>query len=166
MKPLIKKQKDHAFGNDAYLLGKDEYGIKYWLKSPSWDCGWYWGFGYVETYQQNWAPSKARDINSHTHINSSFCRYVVNGNYIHNIYDCPTLATTTFTKGEGWELSELFAQFYTLKESAELFHKGKSNVSSTTVVHYETVEIAEKINKEMIPAITARIIEILTPQEL
>ena len=61
-KELIKKEKDHAFGKDVYLLGKDAEGVKYWLESPSWDCGWYWGFGYVETYQRNWRPSLARDI--------------------------------------------------------------------------------------------------------
>ena len=36
-----------------YLLGRDEEGINYWLEEPSWDCGWYWGFGYVETYTTN-----------------------------------------------------------------------------------------------------------------
>ena len=47
---MLNKKKIHVFGKDAYLLGKDDQGIQYWLESPSWDCDWYWGFGYVETY--------------------------------------------------------------------------------------------------------------------
>ncbi len=58
----MQKQMDHAFNKDVYLLGKDSEGISYWLEAPSWDCGWYWGFGYVETYRSNRKPSTARDI--------------------------------------------------------------------------------------------------------
>ena len=66
----IKKQKSNAFNKDIYLIGKDKDGVKYWLEAPSWDCGYYWGFGYVETYTNNNNPSKAKDITSHQHLDS------------------------------------------------------------------------------------------------
>jgi len=66
----MKKTKKHAFGKDVYLLGKDKHGIYYWLESPKWDCGWYWGFGYIETYTNNKQPQLAKDINSHEHANN------------------------------------------------------------------------------------------------
>jgi hypothetical protein len=47
---MLSKRKSHAFGKDIYLIGKDKSGTNYWLESPSWDCDWYWGFGYIETY--------------------------------------------------------------------------------------------------------------------
>lgn len=165
-KQLIDKQKDHAFRKDVYLLGTDEDDTKYWLEAPSWDCGWYWGFGYVETYQNNRKPSIARDIYSHQHINSSFTGKMENGEYIHNIYDCHKLTAVTFTESEGWKLSELFRQFYLLKEMADFTHKDLPgcHVTSSPVNHGDLKDWNKKINEVMIPAITAKIIEILSPK--
>ena len=68
----MKKQKSHAFGKDIYLLGKDSDGTMYWLEAARWDCKWYWGFGYVETYTNNNHTSRSRDISSHQHFDSLF----------------------------------------------------------------------------------------------
>ena len=162
-KTQLNKRVERAFNKKVYLLGADADGCLYWLESPSWDCGWYWGFGYVETYTNNMHPSKSRDIESHQHIKGSFIGNI-DGQYIHNIYDAPLLASTTFTESEGWELSELFFQFYTLRESAELFHRGKCNIAYTELKHDESKckETADYINNVMIPAITNRIIKILS----
>jgi hypothetical protein len=176
-KKLTKKRKDHGFRKDVYLLGKDSDGIRYWLEAPSWDCGWYWGFGYVETYKRNAAPAKAHDIDSHSHIDSSFMgqmevydfekRCHVKGKYIHNIYDCPTLSETTFTEKEGWELSELFKQFYLLREMADFSHKEKPgcHVTTSPVDHGDMTEWNKHINTVMMPKIFAAIIGILSPAE-
>ena len=67
----IEKKKTEAFGKKTFLLGEDEEGVKYWLTAAKWDCGWYWGFGYIETYTNNKNPNNARDISSHSHWNSS-----------------------------------------------------------------------------------------------
>ena len=166
-KKLLKKKSSRAFRKDIYLLGQDEAGTNYWLEAPSWDCGWYWGFGYVETYTNNRCPGKSHDIQSHQHIDSSFMgRVSENGDYIHNIYDAPLLAGgTTFTEEEGWELSELFKQFYTLRNASDFFHACNANVTSRVGVEHDKekcLEIYDYINKTMIPAITKRIIEILS----
>lgn len=165
-KTQIAKAKSFAFRKDIYLLGIDSEGVKYWLESPSWDCGWYWGFGYVETYTNNNNPAIAKDIDSHSHIDSSFMGKVGNGGeYIHNIYDCPTFAATTFTTNEGWKLSELFKTFYQLKESAGMFGKGGSNITTNPCAETLKNEAwAKHINEVMIPTVTAAILKILTPQ--
>lgn len=154
----ISKQKDHAFNKDVFLLGKDARGTKYWLESPSWDCGWYWGFGYIETYQGNREPSNARDIDSHSHATNFLSEYFTSWNGSE-----PVLTKRTFTEQEGWELCELFQQFYHLKEQAEFYGRGKMNCGNTTIRSWEDKPLAEKINREMIPVVTARIMEILTP---
>lgn len=176
MKPNIDKQKSHAFGKDIYLLGEDETGTRYWLEAPKWDCGWYWGFGYVETYTNNNNPSISRDISSHQHINSSFMGQMekydfeksafVKGEYVHNIYDAPLLDKTTFSESEGWKLSELFKQFYLLREMADFTHKDKPgcHVTESPVDHGNMSKLNKHINEEMIPLITAKIIEILSPE--
>ena len=68
----MKKQTTVAFNKKIYLLGADAEGTKYWLEAPSWDCGWYYGFGYVETYTNNNYPNRSRDINSHQHFDGLF----------------------------------------------------------------------------------------------
>ena len=151
----------NAFGKDQYLLGIDAQGVKYWLSAPSWDCGWYWGFGYVSTFTNNNYPNKSRDINSHEHIDSSFMGKQ-DEQYIHNIFDSPRFTRTTFSKSEGWELSELFDQFYFLKSAAENFGRGKCHIAETKIQKWQDKALAEKINKELIPRVTARIIEILS----
>lgn len=172
-KQLIAKRTSNAFGKDIYLLGIDADGVKYWLEAPKWDCGWYWGFGYVETYTNNENPSKSRDIDSHQHIDSSFMgssEYYDHskgcfrkGEYIHNIYDCPTFAATTFDEKTGWTLSELFRSFYSLKESAEMFGRGGSHTTTNPCQSMlQNKEWAKHINEVMIPAVTKQIIDILS----
>jgi hypothetical protein len=175
-KEIIPKQKDHAFGKDVFLLGKDYEGIRYWLEAPSWDCGWYWGFGYVETYKGNRLPSKAKDINSHSHIDSGFRGKqevydtkkgaFVNTEYIHNIFDHPTLHKVTFTKEEGWVLSELFKQFYLLKEMAAFCSRTPAgcHLTSVDVGHGDLTAWGNKINQQHITVVTAKILEILSPK--
>lgn len=170
---LAKKESTHRRKN-VYLLGADKDGILYWLEAPSWDCGWYWGFGYVETYRNNREPSKANDIDSHQHIKSTFLgkkEYYDNnvkgwklGEYIHNIYDCPILEQTTFDEKTGWVLSELFEEFYTLQKTAELFHTGGAHVTTSPLKDILTKPDYEKhINEVLLPAITSKIIELLKP---
>jgi hypothetical protein len=165
-KAIIAKQQSHAFGKDVYLLGRDTEGINYWLEAPKWDCGWYWGFGYIETYQNNRKPSSARDIDSHSHIKSSFLGKIdQTKDYVHNLFDCPVFAATTFTESEGWTLAELFNTFYTLSESAEMFGRGGSHTASNPCKDVLTnTEWTKHINEVMIPAVTAKIIEILSPK--
>jgi hypothetical protein len=176
-KQLIKKQKSNAFGKDIYLFGVDTEGKKYWLESPEWDCGWYWGFGYIETYTNNSNPSKSRDIQSHQHFsgfvgsqeNYNFEKQCfVKGEYIHNVWDNGIFAGFTFDEKIGWNISELFKQFYLLKEMSDFCHKkpvaGCNLTTVKDVDHGDMTELYDKINKEMIPKITAKILEYLSPE--
>jgi hypothetical protein len=175
MKKLINKKTNNAFGKKIFLLGRDEDGTNYWLEEAKWDCGWYWGFGYVETYTNNLKPHLSRDINSHSHIDTNFMgqmqkydyvkKCFVNADYIHNIYHTPILSETTFTEEEGWVLSELFKSFYRLKESAELFHSGSCNITKnpcTDLIKNE--DLAKHINHEILPMIFEKIYTILSPK--
>lgn len=179
-KNILTKVYTRGLSKDVYLLGVDNDGLAYWLEAPSWDCGWYWGFGYVETFTQNWNPSASRDINGHEHIDTSFLgqetiskwddigkQYIENkGKYIHNIYDSSKFKYTTFSEKEGWTLSELFKSFYLLGESAGLFGSGSAHTSSNPVEDVLKDEtLTKRINEVMIPAVTAEIIKILSPKK-
>jgi hypothetical protein len=157
----IKKRKSHAFGKDIYLLGQDSEGTNYWLEKASWDCGWYWGFGYVETYTNNKSPEKARHIASHQHIDSTFLKGVS------RLSDCPLLSKVTFSSQECWQLTELFKQFYLLKNMAEFLSRKPYGCHVTSVdLDYPKLEgLQDTINKVMLPKIFQAIYDILTPKE-
>lgn len=153
----MEKQKQYAFKKDVYLLGCDQEGVKYWLEAPSWDCGHYWGFGYIESYTNNNYPSKSKDINSHEHANNFLSEWFIEWNG-----SSPRLNDKTFTEEEGWELSELFKEFYFLQDSAEYWREGGTNIMGKGLIP-KNIDLSDQINKVIIPQITNRIIEILTP---
>lgn len=172
----LEKRISHAFGKDVYLLGRNTEGELMWLEAPKWDCSWYWGFGYVETYIRNAEPSRARDIQSHSHFSGLVGHQLkwdngtgvqTTGEYVHNVYDSPQLVETTFTSDEGWELSELFKEFYLLEDMAEYTHKQPAGchltTSPVTQDEEKMKEWHEYINKTMIPKITAEIMRMLKP---
>lgn len=163
---LLPKRIDHdSTGQAFYLLGKDQYGRKLWLADASWDCGWYWGFGYVQSFERNRDPSKAEDIDMHTHFKNFLMGYSEGGNYVHNPADSPNLSEATFSSEEGWKLGELMHQFYLLKEMAEFCHWDRPgcHVTTSPVDHGNLKAWAKKLNKVMLPAIFAEIRKILSP---
>lgn len=164
---MLKKEKAHGLGRDMFLLGKDADGIKYWLQAPSWDCDWYWSFGYIQSMRSNRKPSVATDIDMHTHVDSELfgTGNAKDGSYCSNIYDAKLLDETAFDEKEGWTLSELFRSFYLLRESAAFFGRGGSHITKNPLEEsLQDEKLAERINQDMIPKVTAAIIEMLTPK--
>ena len=146
----MEKQEINKFGLH-YLLGKDKEGVKHYIEAPSWDCGWYWGFGYIHTYSNNKSPNSSRDINSHYHA-SSFKGYPMPEH----------LVETPFTEKEWYTLRELIKTAYTLKECAELFGRGGSHITTNplkdTLINKDLVK---HINETLIPSIWAEMLKIL-----
>lgn len=142
---LMDKEEHEGYtSGKKFLLGIDKDGTRYWLSEPSWDCGWYWGFGYITT----------RD--SHQQATNFLREYFKNdGNEI--------LETRTFTEEEGYKLSELFEEFYTLKKSAEMWGRGGCNITKGFIP--KKAGLVQEINEILIPMVTAKIIEILTPTQ-
>ena len=161
---MIQKQKDHAFNKDVYLLGIDKDGIKYWLEEHTWDCKWYWSKGYIETYRHNTAPSKARDIDSHSHY-SGFIgdKMAKDGGYAHHINVSKRFVDTTLTDEESWKLAELMKRAEILADYAGMKHTGGAHV--TTLEDWETVRNMEdwKRANEELKATLDQVIKLLTP---
>lgn len=150
----MEKQVDFAFNKKVYLLGADAEGVKYWLDAPSWDCGWYWGFGYVETYQDNRKPSKAIDIDSHQHAKNFWSKWC---NEI--------LKEKAFSDDEKWVLCELFDNFYTLKNLAAAQSDGGKEGNYTSQIngfnYNNLIKDNLNINIDCLPFVMAKIISIL-----
>lgn len=123
----MKKRTTKAFGKKVYLLGTDEYDRYLWLEAPSWDCGWYWGFGYIEEYTNHKNPSIAIDINMHTHWS-----------IIHKDAKLP-FKEITMSKTEYINVKRLFAEFYALK--GENFCTERGNQDKMPPIMDKIIEI-------------------------
>ena len=151
----MKKQTTTAFKKKIYLLGADAEGTKYWLEAPSWDCDWYWGFGYVETYTNNDCPSRARDINSHQHFDSLF----LNDSKV-NAFDAfkEFFKETTLNDKEIWLLIDYMYSFYALKRAAGILSMGYSHMTEKAkLLEVQNIEMAKEINEKILPAIFKQI---------
>jgi hypothetical protein len=134
-----------------------------YLSAPSWDCGWYWGFGY---------------------LGNRNCHYHVDGLMTHEWYDTEKKCFRSermnlfdgFKKHFGeslvvksdnnlWTLCELFQTFYTLKETAEVLGRGGSHYTSNPLSELiKNPAEVERINKVLLPAIFEQIYKILQPE--
>ena len=160
----MKKRKSHAFGKDCYLIGCDKYGDKIWLEAASWNCEWYWGFGYIKVYTTQSSPSQAMDINSHSHW-SGLLGKQDSGEYLHHINE--SLQESVLTETESWELSDMMKTFYTLKEAADTLARGGSHLSGKgTRECVKSVDMAATINNEILPALFQEIYKILAPESV
>ena len=160
----MEKRTSQAFGRKVYLLGKDKNNYLVWLEEPMWDCGWYWGFGYIERYtNRNGNPVNARDISSHTHWDSEIVGPIGENKYIHHMNENPLFETTTLKDNESWKLSDLMKSFYTLRQTAELFHSGNSHLTSTSPLNLKNIKLEDHINKDLLPKIFKEIDKILSP---
>lgn len=155
----MNKQTSNAFGKIIFLLGEDEDGVNYWLEQATWDCDWYWGGGYVETYTNNEYPHLSRDIDSHQHFDGLFFKGNKNG------YDAfkEFFVETPFTDKEIWKICELMRSFYIAREYSDMIHRGGAHYTSNPVseIIKDDAEY-ERINKVVIPAIMQSLYEILS----
>lgn len=148
----MKKRIIIRHNKEMYLIGKNTHGENVYLPKASWDCGWYWGFGYLET------------LSSHTHFDSEILRNKENLNG----YDMfkEYFAETCLTDYEIWELVDYMKTFYTLKETAEILKHGCNYYTERAKINeLQNTEMAEKINKEMLPKLFERVYALLEPKK-
>ena len=156
----IEKVVKRAFGNDVYLLGISKEGIAYWLEQPTWECDWYWGCGYVETFTNNLHPDRSKDILSHQHFNGMFLNNNM-FNYWHEFF-----AWSTLNDEEILLLWDYMKSIYTLKETAELVGLGFSFVTKRAKCEaVKDTELCNRINEQMLPALFERVKQLLTNNE-
>lgn len=159
----MQKVVTHAFGKKVYLLGLGKDGCHYWLEEPSWDCDWYWGFGYVETYTYDTNPSISHDINSHQHFD---------GLFLNGPKDCHSMFTeffeeTPLTEEEIFQLLELMETFYTLRKAANTFVRGGSHITKNQFKDIVKNErYAKELNTVVIPPVAYGACKLLTPDHI
>lgn len=148
----------NKFGKDCYYIGQDVNKTNYFLESATWDCDWYWGGGYVETYTNNNNPVVSHDIESHQHFDGLFFK----GNK--TAYDAfkEFFPVNPFTDSEIWKICELMKSFYIVREYSDTINRGGAHYTSNPAAEIiKSSDEYERINKKVIPAIMEELYKIL-----
>lgn len=158
----MEKKIIRVFGKRYLLLGKGQNGKKYYLQAPSWDCGWYWGLGYINSFTNNATPEKSKDIASHQHFDNIFLK---KGDYIDNFknfFSELSIGDISIWNKDLRQLLDLMKSAYLLRESAELFCRGGASISENSLKNeLKNSDYYKNICKNLLPAIFAKIGEIL-----
>lgn len=144
-------------------LGKNGDGEsrgRIYLSPPSWDCNWYWGFGYLG--------------NNHCHYHVSGLKTIEKYNFeakVHttenvNLFDGfkRQFGDTFIVKEDKdiWTLTELFETFYHLKETAEVLGRGGSYQTTNPIADLiKNTEEVSRINEIVLPHLFDEIYKIL-----
>lgn len=144
----MEKRVSKAFGKKQYLLGVDKNGIYYWLEEATFDCGWYWSIGYVETFTLNKNPEVSRDITSHQHFKGMFLE---NNKSPYDTFKSFFIERTVDDK-ELYMLIELMMSLYTARKYADFLHLGGSHYTKNPCsLVIKNKEEYDRINKHVIP---------------
>ena len=93
-----------------------------YLDKHSWDCGWYWGFGYIG------------NRNLHCHFDG----HLLYKWDVDKIFDKPQ-----YSQGTWYNIQDLFKQAYALKNAAAVYHSGghiTSDLSISALVRDKEME--------------------------
>lgn len=130
-----------------------------YLSPPSWDCGWYWGFGYIGNKNCHYHVEGLKKIETYNHEAKAFTHKSVNlyDGFIEHFGN-----TLKVRPSDLWTLVELFSTFYALKETTEVLGRGGSHYTTNPVkdLIINTDEVT-RINSIVLPQIFEEIYKIL-----
>ncbi len=112
--------------NDLYILGEDLY-----IEKHSWDCNWYWGFGYIGN----------DNMSVHAEV------------FIHELlwHSKDTVFENSIFKNDDdfWIFKDLLKQAYALKECAEVYQNGGHCITSPKTGIIKSKTKAKTINRDL-----------------
>lgn len=148
----LKKEIKNKNGKNYYLLGVVD-NQKYWLCEGSFDCGWYWGVGYVQVFSHNYTI-----LELHTHFDSLFFnKRQFSGDVFRQYFDEITLSDS-----EVYKLMELMQTIYTLREYSDTIHRGGAHITNNPVSDLiKNDEEYNRINKVLIPTLLDEVYKLL-----
>ena len=151
-------------GNTYYYLGTAADGTNYFYQKATFDCDWYWGIGYVESFTNNNYPWRSRDIEQHTHFDYLMDQQTHSGGACMNWFDGfkNVFHETLLTDSEIWKVCEIMKSLYTARKYSDMLFCGGSHYTTNPVS--ETIKNDaeyERINKVVIPSLSEKLYSIL-----
>jgi hypothetical protein len=128
VKEKIESTQSYDPQKDSILI----LGEKIYLSKHSWDCDWYWGFGYIGN----------RDLHTHASL------------FIHELlwHDNDQVFDTSpiFQKNNDfWIFKDLLKQAYALKDAAEIYQIGGHCITNEKTEVIKSKTKAKSINKDL-----------------
>jgi len=115
------------------------------LSPPSWDCGWYWGFGYLG------------NMNCHYHVDG-----LSKNKNLYDAFKEHFGKSLMIRDSQLWTVCELFKTFYILKETAEVLGRGgahyTTNPCKDIIINKDETD---RINNVVLPAVFDALYNIL-----
>lgn len=154
---MNKKVSSHR-GKKVFLLGKNNDNRYEWLEQSTFDCDWYWGIGYVETYTNNRNPQNSADTRTHNHFDSMFLK----GDSFKFKTFKEHYKETVLTDEEIFKLLELMQTLYTMRAYSDTIHRGGSHYTSNPCSSdIKNEEEYNRINKKVIPSLLNELYKLL-----
>lgn len=121
--------------SEKIYLGVNRDGEPISIEKHSWDCNWYWGFGYIG------------NKNMHYHIDSMINHpkvYCPNWNDVHYQFE-----STWLNQNQWWILRDLFISAYALKKAAEVYKHGGHQTSKANLYRVINPSMSDCINNDL-----------------
>lgn len=117
---------------DKLFLGTTKSdNTKLYITKHNWDCGWYWGFGYIG------------NESCHMHFDSYFLnKSVYNASDLFHI--------PRYNDKNWWIIRDYFVQAYALKACAEIYQYGGNQTTIMGITDIiKNKEMADKLNADL-----------------
>lgn len=135
-----------------------------YLSAPSWECGRYWGFGYLGNYREHYHLSGYQNRQVLLKNAEGNQTDVIREQRNKNMYDCllEDYELNPKIKDNLWLFCELVMTAYALKETAEVLGRGGAhyteNPAKDTIKNPDEVK---RINEVVLPEIFNKLNELL-----
>ncbi|HSH24240.1 MAG TPA: hypothetical protein VLA13_01685 [Massilibacterium sp.] len=151
-------------GKEIVFFGvRKSDNARIYITKPSWDCGWYWGFGYLGNRNEHYHLEDYQKKDRSFSVNGGLLEVITEARNI-NMYDAlredyelsPSILSNL------WEFCELVKTAYTLKETAEVLRRGGSHYTQNPCA--DTIKNQDeynRINNVVLPEIFKRLQEII-----
>lgn len=121
------------------------------LSAPSWDCGWYWGFGYLGNRNCHYHVDGLKKVRTYNHEKKVF-EYTFHD--LHSGFKAHFGNTLRITDSDLWVVAELFETFYALKKTAEVLGRGGAHMTTNPIaLTILNEDEAKRINEVVMPAL-------------
>lgn len=140
------------------FLGKNN-DEKIYLTPPSWDCGWYWGFGYLGNKNCHYHISGLEKIETY-----NFDKKVREYEFVNlkDGFDRHFGDTFIIRESDKWVFAELFSTFYKLKETTEVLGRGGSHLTTNPISDLiKNADEVKRINDIVMPQLFDEIYKII-----
>lgn len=119
-------------GREKFLLGKrKDDGASIFMTKPSFDCGWYWSFGYLGNKDEHYHLSGYSQKSHYFQLKDGTYKHITEDRN-KNMYDCllEDYDLEPQVKDNLWSFCEQASTIYNLKEIAEIFNRGGSHFTT------------------------------------